>query len=114
MAANPVVGDGIWQIFKVIQAFMIVLDTCTNDADPFKNDHTRVLATLYIDFSDAQGQLTQSLVMGSGRYSVFQAFMVVFVTCKNKYDPIKNEGARVLTTLYIDFADTQGSQLSSW
>ena len=34
--------------------------------------------------------------------------MVVLLTCKNKKDPIKNEGARVLTTLYIDFSDAQG------
>ena len=34
--------------------------------------------------------------------------MVVLLTCKNKEDPIKNEGARVFTTLYIDFSDTQG------
>ena len=34
--------------------------------------------------------------------------MYVLVTCKNEEDPIKNEGARVFTTLYIDFSDTQG------
>ena len=34
--------------------------------------------------------------------------MVVLLTCKNKENPIKNEGARVFTTLYIDFSDTQG------
>ena len=34
--------------------------------------------------------------------------MVVFVTCKIEEDPIKNEGARVLTTLNINFPDTQG------
>ena len=34
--------------------------------------------------------------------------MVVLVTCKKKEDPIKNEGARVVTTLSIDFSDTQG------
>ena len=33
--------------------------------------------------------------------------MVVFVTCKNEEDPIKNEGARVVTTLFIDFSDAQ-------
>ena len=27
---------------------------------------------------------------------------------QNEEDPIKNEGARVLTTLYIDFSDAQG------
>ena len=34
--------------------------------------------------------------------------MVVLLTCKNKEDQIKNEGARVFTTLYIDFSDAQG------
>ena len=29
--------------------------------------------------------------------------MGVPVACKNEEDPIKNEGARVVTTLYIDF-----------
>ena len=33
--------------------------------------------------------------------------MVVLVTC-NEEDSIKNEGARVFTTLYINFSDTQG------
>ena len=33
--------------------------------------------------------------------------MVVLVTCKNEEDPIKTEGTRVLTKLYIDFPDTQ-------
>ena len=33
--------------------------------------------------------------------------MVVLLTCKNKEDPIKNEGARVFTSLYIDFSDAQ-------
>ena len=34
--------------------------------------------------------------------------MVVLLTCKNKEIPIKNEGARVFATLYIDFSDAQG------
>ena len=34
--------------------------------------------------------------------------MVVLVTCKNEEDPIKTEGAIVLTTLYIKFSDQQG------
>ena len=44
-AANLVVGDGIWQKFKLIQAFMVVLVTCKNDEDPFKNESPRVLTT---------------------------------------------------------------------
>ena len=34
--------------------------------------------------------------------------MVVLVTCKNKGDPVKNEGARVFTTSFIKFSDAQG------
>ena len=34
--------------------------------------------------------------------------MGVFVACKNEEDPIKSEGPRVVTTLFIDFSDTQG------
>ena len=33
--------------------------------------------------------------------------MVVLVTCKNEEDPIKNEGAIVVTTLFINFSDAQ-------
>ena len=34
--------------------------------------------------------------------------MVVFATCLTEEDPIKNEGARVVTTLSINFKDAQG------
>ena len=34
--------------------------------------------------------------------------MGVLVAFKNEEDPIKNEGARVVTTLIIDFRDAQG------
>ena len=34
--------------------------------------------------------------------------MTVLVTCKNEKDPIKNDGARVLTTLNITLPDAQG------
>ena len=37
---------------------MVVLITCKTEEDSIKNEDTRVLTTLYIDFSDAQGQLT--------------------------------------------------------
>ena len=68
MAAYSVVGDGIWQKFKLFQAFMVVLVTCKNDEDPFNNESTRVLTTflpllVMENFSDVQGQLTlQTLV----------------------------------------------------
>ena len=34
--------------------------------------------------------------------------MVVLYTCKNEEDQIKNEGARVLTRLYVVFSSAQG------
>ena len=34
--------------------------------------------------------------------------MDLLVACKNEEDPIKNEGARVVTTLFITFSDAQG------
>ena len=34
--------------------------------------------------------------------------MVVIVTCQYEEDPIKNRGARVLTTLYSNFSDAKG------
>ena len=33
--------------------------------------------------------------------------MGLLVACKNEEDPIKNVGARVVTTLFINFSDTQ-------
>ena len=35
--------------------------------------------------------------------------MGVLVACKNEEDPIKNDGARVVITLFIDFSNAQGS-----
>ena len=37
---------------------MFVLVICENEEDPIKNKVARVLTTLYIDFSDAEGQVT--------------------------------------------------------
>ena len=34
--------------------------------------------------------------------------MDVLVTCKYEVDPIKSRGARVVTTLYVNFSDAQG------
>ena len=46
---------------------MVVLVTCKNEGDEIKNEGARVLTTLYIDFSDAQGQLTPQSVVGFGQ-----------------------------------------------
>ena len=42
---------------------MVVLVTCQNEEDPIKNESARVLTTLNINFSDAQGQLTPQCVV---------------------------------------------------
>ena len=34
--------------------------------------------------------------------------MGLLVACKNEENPNKNEGARVVTTLFINFSDAQG------
>ena len=34
--------------------------------------------------------------------------MAVLVACKNEEDPIKNEGGRVFTALYINILDAKG------
>ena len=44
---------------------MVVLVTCKNEEDPIKNKGVRVVTTLFIDFSDAQGQLTPKRVIES-------------------------------------------------
>ena len=54
-----------WLNFKLIRDFMAVLLTCKNEKDLIKNEGTRVLSRLYIDFSDAQGQLTPQSVVES-------------------------------------------------
>ena len=45
------------------------LVACKKEADPIKNEGARVVTTLFIDFSDAQGQLTPKSVMESCRNS---------------------------------------------
>ena len=77
---------------------MIVLLTCKNEEDLIKNEGARVLTRLY-DVFFRRSRATNSEV-SSGilpKLELIQAFIVILVTCKNEEDPIKNEGARVLT-----------------
>ena len=46
---------------------MDVLITCKYEEDLIKNGGARVFTTLYINFSDAQGQITLGSVVVSGR-----------------------------------------------
>ena len=58
-------------------------------------------------FPNAQGQLTHKSL---GRYCPISIpdFIDVLVACKNEEDPIKNEGNRMVTTLFIDSSHAQG------
>ena len=62
-AANSEFRSGILPKFELIQAFIVVLVTCNNEEDPIKNEGARVLTSLLLDFSDAQGQLTPKSVV---------------------------------------------------
>ena len=46
---------------------MVFLITCKHEEDPIKNRGARAFTTLYIDFSDVQGQITLELLVVSGR-----------------------------------------------
>ena len=48
---------------------MGLLVACENEKDPIKTEAARVVTTLFIDFTDAQGQLTPKSVMESCRNS---------------------------------------------
>ena len=57
-------------------------------------------------FPDTQGQLTPPSIVRSGRIS--NLFEMLWLPEKMKKIRSKNEGARVFTTLYINFSDAQG------
>ena len=68
-----------------------------NEEDPIKD--ASVDTTSFIDFSDAQGQLTPKSVIDTCLNSnPSTLFIVGLVNCKNEEDPSKNEGTRVVTT----------------
>ena len=49
---------------------MVVLLTCKNKEDPITNAGARVFTTLYIAFSDVQGQITlESVVVSSQNWN---------------------------------------------
>ena len=73
-AANSVVGDGNWQKFKLIQAFMVGIATCKNNEDPSKMkslkwsqhfSHYKSMGS----FPDIQGQLTPWTLVQNCRIS---------------------------------------------
>ena len=82
---------------------MVSLVTCKNEEDPSKNEGTRVVSTflpkyVYKDFPRplwAANSYVPDRILPN--FELIQDIMVVLVTCKNKEEPIKNEGDRVVT-----------------
>ena len=88
---------------------MVGLHTYKNKEDLIKNEDARVLTRIYVIFFRRSRAANSEVSNGIlPKFELIQAFIVVLVTCKNEEDPIKNEGARVLTSLLFDFSDTQG------
>ena len=78
---------------------MVVLVICKNDGDPYKNEGTRMLTT-FLPFKDNGDFSRRSKAANSAVLCwilLNRDFLVVLVTCKDKEDPIKNGGARMLT-----------------
>ena len=65
-AANSAVNGRIWSNFELVQDFMLVLIACKNEEDLIENEGARVFTTLYINFSNAHGQITLELLVVSG------------------------------------------------
>ena len=98
-AANSAVHGPFWSNFELVQDFKVVRLTCKNEEDSIKHRGARVFTTLYINFSDVQGQIDNSGVGGGiwPKFKLIQALMHILLTCKNEVDQINNEGARVFT-----------------
>ena len=56
-----------------------------------------MVTTLFIIFSDTQGQLTPIIDGILTKFKLIQALMVVLIVCKNEEDPFKIESTRVVT-----------------
>ena len=100
--------------FELIQAFMHVLLTCKKEVDQIKNEGARVFTRflplkVYEDFSRCS-RAANSAVLGPiwPNFELVRDVMDVLVICKYEEYPIKNEGARVVTTLYINILDAKG------
>ena len=75
------------------------LVACKNEEDPIKNEGARVVTSLFINFSDAQGELTPKSVMESClNLNSFELLWLVLLSAKMKEDPSKNESTKVVTT----------------
>ena len=74
---------------------MGLLVACKNEEDPIKKEGARVVTTLFINFSDAQGQLTPKSVMESCLNSNSSELLWLSLL----YARMRNESTRVVTIL---------------
>ena len=61
---------------------------------------------MFLNWSRAANSAVHGCIQPN--FKLIRDYIVVLVTFKNEEDPIKNEGARVLTSLLFDFSDAQG------
>ena len=70
-----------------------------NEEDPIKNEGAIVVKAFFIDFSDAQGQLTPKPVMESSRNSISSELLwLVLLPARMKKIQLRIKGTRVVTT----------------
>ena len=94
----------IWLNFELIQALIHILITCKYEKGPIKNSGENVMTSfspllVYVIFF-IRSRAANSAVLGPiwPNFELVRDVMDVLVTCEYEEDPIKNEGARVLTT----------------
>ena len=73
-----------------------------------RSKSARVLSRLCVVFQTLKGSLLRSQRWNSAEIRTHPSFNSCPHYLKNEEDPIKNEGARVLTSLLLDFSDAQG------
>ena len=93
---------------------MHVQDTCKNEEDPIKNKAARVFTrflplNVYGDFS-RHSRAANSAVLSPiwPNFELVRDVTSVLITYMYEEDPIINESATVVTTLYSNFSDGQG------
>ena len=107
-AANSAVRGQIWPKFELIRCIVVILVTCKNEEDPLKNKDAIVATTQNIDFSNTQGRIIPQSEVGSGRNSNSSKILwMSLLLPRIKKIGNKNEGARVATTINIDFSHSQ-------
>ena len=93
-------NSAIWPNFELIRVLIVVLVTSKNEKDLIKmkalecsQHYTSIFRRSRADNSGSGGGIWL-------KFELIQDFMHVLVTCKNKADSIKNEGAIVVTTFF--------------